>query len=63
MSKETKRNRSKESGYIGVDLIKGGDTTLFDRFLQEVESDPELNQSLLIRIALKEYFERKDAKK
>lgn len=50
----------KENGYIGVSLAKGGDMTLYNRLREEVAADPELDQSKLIRLALKEYFERKD---
>lgn len=58
----TKRIRTKNVGFIGVNLAKGGDMTLYNRFIKEVESDSELDQSKLIRLALKEYFERKDNK-
>lgn len=62
MLRKAKRVRSKAVGFIGVLLAKGGDMTLYNRFIKEVESDPELDQSKLIRLALKEYFDRKDAK-
>lgn len=58
-----KRSRKKEDGFVGASLAKGGDMTLYNRFIKEVESDSELDQSKLIRLALKEYFERKDAQK
>lgn len=51
-----------EAGFVGAKLVKGGDRTLHDRFIAELASDTELDQSKLIRIALKEYFERKDNK-
>lgn len=60
MAKE--RIRRKSHGFVGVDLVKGGDTTIFDRLEKEVAQNPELNRSSLIRIALKEYFERIDSK-
>lgn len=56
----TKRVRSKAAGFVGVMLAKSGDMTLYNRFLEEVSSDPELDQSKLIRLALKEYFEKRD---
>ena len=56
------RVRRKEVGFIGASLAKGGDMTLYNRFIKEVESDPELDQSKLIRLALKEYFEKRDKK-
>lgn len=55
-----KRIRRKETGFIGVNLAKGGDMTLFNRFELEIDSDPELDRSKLVRIALKEYFEKRD---
>jgi hypothetical protein len=63
MAAKSKRVRSKEVGFVGVNLVKGGDMTLYNRLLEEVESDPELDQSKVIRLALKEYFENKDSKK
>ena len=63
MADKTKnRVRSKVVGFVGVNLAKGGDMTLYNRLLQEVESDPEMDQSKVIRLALKEYFDRKDKK-
>lgn len=61
--KVKKRVRSKDVGFVGVNLAKGGDMTLYDRLLQEVKNDPEMDQSKVIRLALKEYFDRKDAQK
>lgn len=55
-----KRVRSKAVGFVGVSLAKGGDLTLYNRFMDEVASDPELDQSKLIRLALKEYFDKRD---
>lgn len=59
---ERKTPRNKEKGFIGVSLIKGNDPTLYNRFIKEVESDPELDQSKLVRLALKEYFDKRDGK-
>ena len=61
MAEKPKRIRRKEAGFIGVNLAKGGDMTLYKRFVDEVKADPELDQSKLVRLALKEYFDRKDA--
>ena len=63
MAEKVKRVRRKEAGFVGANLAKGGDMTLYNHLLQEVESDPELDQSKVIRLALKEYFERKDNQK
>lgn len=57
-----KRTRPKSSGFIGINLAKGGDMTLFDRFEKEVASDSELDRSKLVRVALKEYFDKRDNK-
>ena len=61
MAEKPKRIRRKEAGFLGVTLAKGGDMTLDKRFVDEVKADPELDQSKLVRLALKEYFDRKDA--
>lgn len=60
MATNKKQVRKKEAGFIGVKLAKGGDMTLYNRLIQEVESDPELDQSKVIRLALKEYFDKRD---
>lgn len=60
MVEKAKRTRRKEDGFVGASLAKGGDMTLYNRFIKEVESDPELDQSKLIRLALKEYFDKRD---
>lgn len=62
MAEKVKRVRRKEAGFVGANLAKGGDMTLYNRLLQEVESDPELDQSKVIRLALKEYFDKRDNK-
>lgn len=61
--KKTDDRRTVDRGFIGVNLIKGGDRTIYDRLVQEVEDEPEMDQSKVVRQALKEYFERKDAQK
>lgn len=61
MSKDT-RVRRKEAGFIGVNLAKGGDMSLYDRLQEEVKSTT-MNQSIIIRLALIEYFEKRDSKK
>jgi hypothetical protein len=59
-AKKIKAQRSRY-GYIGVLLVRGNDTSLYDKFVQEVNSNPELDQCKLVRLALTEYFARKDA--
>lgn len=63
MAVKPKRVRRKEVGFVGVNLAKDGDMTLYNRFEEEVKSDPELSRSLVIRLALKEYFEKRDNQK
>lgn len=63
MSAKTERVRKAEAGFVGVNLAKGGDMTIFNRLEKEVKSDPELDRSKVIRLALKEHFERKDKQK
>lgn len=63
MAEKQQRIRRKEAGFVGVNLAKGGDMTIFNRLEEEVKSDPELDKSKVVRIALKEYFERKDRQK
>lgn len=60
MAEKAKRVRTKVVGFVGANLAKGGDMTLYNRLVQEVESDPEMDQSKVIRLALKEYFEKRD---
>lgn len=62
MAEKVKRVRRKEAGFVGANLAKGGDMTLYNRLIKEVESDPELDQSKIIRLALKEYFDKRDNK-
>lgn len=61
-SKKKRTPRQEATGFIGVNLAKGGDMTLYDRFKKEVASDSELDKSKLIRLALKEYFDKRDNK-
>lgn len=63
MTNTKKRTRTADVGFVGVNLAKAGDMTLYNRLKQEVESDPEMDQSKVIRAALKEYFDKQDSKK
>lgn len=60
MAEKDKRVRRKKAGFIGVNLAKGGDMTIYNRLEEEVKADPELDRSKVVRIALKEYFEKRD---
>lgn len=59
---EKKRIRRKEAGFVGANLAKGGDMSLYNRLQEEVKATT-MNQSLIIRLALLEYFEKRDGKK
>ena len=59
MSKN-ERVRRKETGFVGANLAgPDGDLSLYDRLVKE-KKDTTMSQSLIIRTALIEYFERKD---
>lgn len=60
---ERKQPRVKDAGFVGVNLAKGGDMTLYNRLEEEVASDPEMDRSKIIRMALKEYFDKIDEAK
>ena len=57
---EKERIRRKEAGFVGVNLIRKGDRTLFDRLEKEIKSNPELDRGKIIRIALQERYDRID---
>jgi hypothetical protein len=59
MTAPKKRIRRKEVGFVGVNLAKGGDMSLFNRLQEEVVATTG-NQSLIIRMALIEYFDKRD---
>lgn len=62
MSAETKRVRRKEAGFVGANLAgPGGDLTLYKRLVKE-KKDTTMSHSLIIRLALQEYFEKRDSK-
>jgi len=63
MADKVKRpRRTTQAGFVGVNLAKSGDMTLYNRLLEEVKTDPELDQSKVVRLALKEYFDKRDSK-
>ena len=57
-----KPKRRKEAGFIGLMLAKGGDMSLYERLNQEVKTTT-MSRSLIVRLALLEYFEKRDGKK
>ena len=60
MNTPNKRTRRKKAGFIGIKIVKSSDMTIFDKLEQAVAADPEMNRSKLVRLALKEYFERRE---
>lgn len=61
MAPQDARVRKKETGFIGVNLVKDGDMSLIKRLDEEVKATT-MNRSLIIRLALQEYFEKRDNK-
>lgn len=60
MTDRIRRIRKTQAGFVGINLAPRGDMTLFNRLDKEIESDPELDRSKIVRAALKEYFEKRD---
>jgi hypothetical protein len=57
---EVKRIRRKEAGFVGANLAgPDGDLTLYNRLVAEKKATT-MSQSLLIRLALQEYFDKRD---
>ena len=54
--------RTKDAGFIGVKLAADGNMDLYNRLQEEVRRDPEMTQTRVIRVALREYFEKIDNK-
>lgn len=57
--KKVKRVRKKEAGFVGVNLAKDGDLSLINRLDEEVKATT-MNRSLIIRLALIEYFDKRN---
>lgn len=63
MSEKPKRVRRKEAGFVGAKLAgPGGDLTLYNRLVKEKQATT-MSHSLIIRLALQEYFDKRDGKK
>ena len=59
----TDRIRSTQVGFVGVYLAgPDGDLKLYNRLVQE-KNNTTMSQSLIIRLALIEYFAKRDKKK
>lgn len=57
---EKKRVRQTKAGFVGAYLAGAdGDLTLYNRLLQE-KKNTTMSHSLIIRLALQEYFDRRD---
>lgn len=60
--KKDKRVRRKEAGFVGANLAGAdGDMTLYNRLVAEKKATT-MSQSLIIRLALQQYFDQKDNK-
>lgn len=63
MAEAKKRVRRKEAGFVGANLAGAdGDLTLYNRLVAEKKATT-MSHSLIIRLALQDYFDRKDGKK
>lgn len=62
MATKVKRVRRKEAGFVGANLAgPGGDLTLYNRLVAEKKATT-MSHSLIIRLALQEYFDKRDKK-
>ena len=62
MAKNT-RIRKKQAGFIGANLAGAdGDMTLYNRLVAEKKATT-MSHSLIIRLALQEYFDKRDNQK
>jgi hypothetical protein len=60
---ENKRIRRTVAGFVGANLAgPDGDLTLYNRLVEE-KKNTTMSHSLIIRLALQEYFDRKDSQK
>lgn len=60
MAKPIKRVRRKEAGFVGANLAgPGGNLTLYNRLIAEKKATT-MSHSLIIRLALQEYFDKRD---
>lgn len=62
MTTKKKRVRRKVAGFVGANLANtDGDLTLYNRLVAEKQTTT-MSQSLIIRLALQEYFDKRDNK-
>lgn len=60
MQAKDKRVRKAVAGFVGANLAGAdGDLTLYNRLVAEKKATT-MSQSLIIRLALQEYFEKRD---
>lgn len=60
MTIKAKRVRRKQAGFVGANLAgPDGDMTLYNRLVQEKKATT-MSHSLIIRLALSEYFRVRD---
>ena len=62
MAEKPKRVRRKAAGFVGANLAgPDGNLTLYNRLVQEKVATT-MSHSLIIRLALQEYFDKRDGK-
>jgi hypothetical protein len=62
MVTKKKRVRSTQVGFVGANLAGAdGDLTLYNRLVAEKKATT-MSQSLILRLALQEYFDKRDNK-
>lgn len=60
MAEKAKRIRRKEVGFVGANLAGAkGDLTLYNRLVEE-KKNTTMSHSLIIRLALQQYFDKID---
>lgn len=62
MTDKTQRIRRKEGGFVGANLAgPDGNLDLYNRLVEE-KKKTTMSHSLIIRLALQEYFAKRDGK-
>lgn len=62
MAAGKKRIRKRVAGFVGIQLGREDNMSLYNRLEEEVKITT-MNRSMIIRLALIDYFEKKDGKK
>ena len=62
MTDKQKRIRRRDVGFVGANLAKGGDMSLVTR-LDDAVAETTMNVSLIIRLALIDWLDKRDKEK